>query len=212
MLWWRLLLWNPEPADKTRRGLCWTHPWGWTLWGLLPLNPLLFLISDWFKKKKASNFHGCVWKLELPTNSANAMSLNDHVCGFNEWSVEFRAADVDVLRNETCMFLGVFLLQKQYQCGLSHIVTCLWFPTAWFNVRHFSLILMISSNSPFRKKLLADIINDQSQPHSTSLSSANVLYCIEFICNAASSKVVNLLEVGRSALFLTQIVRTYCCF
>lgn len=128
-------------------------------------------------KKKASNFHGCVWKLELPANSANAMSLNDHVCGFNEWSVEFRAADVDVLRNETCMFLGVFLLQKQYQCGLSHIVTCLWFPTAWFNVRHFSLILMISSNSPFRKKLLADIINDQSQPHSTSLSCA-ILYWI----------------------------------
>lgn len=161
-------------------GCChWIHSCSWYLIGL--------------KKKKASNFHGCVWKLELPANSANAMSLNDHVCGFNEWSVEFRAADVDVLRNETCMFLGVFLLQKQYQCGLSHIVTCLWFPTAWFNVRHFSLILMISSNSPFRKKLLADIINDQSQPHSTSLSSANVLYCIEFICNCCfiqSSKFV----------------------
>lgn len=118
------------------------------------------------------------------------MSLNDHVCGFNEWSVEFRAADVDVLRNETCMFLGVFLLQKQYQCGLSHIVTCLWFPTAWFNVRHFSLILMISSNSPFRKKLLADIINDQSQPHSTSLSCA-ILYWIHLqCCFIQSSKFV----------------------
>lgn len=60
MLWWRLLLWNPEPADKTRRGLCWTHPWGWTLWGLLPLNPLLFLISDWLKKKSQQLSWLCV--------------------------------------------------------------------------------------------------------------------------------------------------------
>lgn len=77
---------------------------------------------DWLK---ASNFHGCVWKLELPATAAGVLSLTGcrAPLKMNRWwntwlqmSVSHYGLRfmVSFFFFRVCLLFGVFLLEKQY--------------------------------------------------------------------------------------------------